>query len=215
MTTLAEEFLSYNDILLCSTPEKWLKKAVDNIDIILTDHANCEKKAAATAMNLMFRYVNNSPLQYKMSRLAREELHHYEQVMRLMEKRNIVYRPLSASGYAEKLRKPIRTSEPFRLIDSLIVGAIIEARSCERFFSFAPYIEESDEALARYYYRLCKSEARHFQDYLALATNEGSEDEIRARIAVFAEAEREAVCMKDEKFRFHSGVPTEEQCLVA
>lgn len=207
MANLTEDFTSYCDILLCKTPVLWIKKALTCVDLLLTDHANCEKKAAASAMNMLFRYIHNSPLQHKMSRLAREELRHFEQVLSLMEKRNIEYMPLSASGYAEKLRKPIRTSEPGRLVDSLIVGAIIEARSCERFAALAPYLASSDEELSRYYQRLCKSEARHFHDYLSLAAIAGSEKVVRERIVVFANAEKEAVLAEDDKFRFHSGIP--------
>lgn len=207
MASLAEDFASYRDILQCDTPLAWIEQALQSINTLLIDHANCEKKAAATAMNLMFRYVTNLPLQHKMSRLAREELRHYEQVMALMEKRHIEYRPLSAAGYAEKMRKPIRTTEPGRLMDTLIVGALIEARSCERFAALAPYLEPLDENLARYYKRLCKSEARHFKDYLFLASEMGSEDAVRERITVFSEVEKSAILTEDTSFRFHSGVP--------
>ena len=205
---LLKQFANYNDILLCPTPAQWIKKAVDSLDTLLIDHANCEKKAAATAMNLMFRYVDNLPLQQKMSRIAREELRHYEQVLALMEKRDIQYKPLSAAGYAEKLRKPIRTVEPAKLMDTLIVGALIEARSCERFAALSPHLESFDPDLARYYLRLCKSEARHFQDYLLLALDTGEETEINDRIKIFAEAEHEAISSGDTRFRFHSGRPS-------
>ena len=122
-----------DEFLLCATPQAWLDEAVKQLDLLLVDHANCEKKAAATAVNLMFRYSRHLDLQNRMSRLAREELRHYEQVMALLVKRDISYCPLSASNYAGRMRAEIRTHEPGRMIDTLVVGAFIEARSCERF----------------------------------------------------------------------------------
>ncbi len=191
-----------DEFLLCPTPQGWLDEAPQQLDVLLIDHANCEKKAAATAVNLMFRYSGNLDLQHKMSRLAREELRHYEQVMALLKKRNIDYTPLSASGYAQKMRADIRTHEPERMIDTLVVGAFIEARSCERFEAVAPLL---DDEVRKFYLSLLKSEARHFQDYLTLAMDVAGYD-VADRIAVFAEADRKAVEGEDTEFRFHSGV---------
>src|SRR5690554_5186807 len=97
------------NFLLCRTPEAWIHQALQHPDILLIDHANCEKKAASTALNLMYRYVGNLDLLNKMSRLAREELRHFEQVLAIMQRRNITYRQISASRYAAELRKPVRT----------------------------------------------------------------------------------------------------------
>ena len=192
-----------DEFLLCPTPQAWLEQAVQELDVLLIDHANCEKKAAATAINLMFRYTEHTDLQNRMSRLAREELRHFEQVLALLKKRNIPYRPLSASGYAARMRAAVRTHEPERMIDTLVVGAFIEARSCERFEALAPLL---DEELKRFYLSLLKSEARHFQDYLTLAMEAAGYD-VADRIAVFAEADRGAVECVDDELRFHSGVP--------
>jgi len=189
--------------LLCPTPDAWLKWAVESQEILLIDHANCEKKAASTALSLLFRHVEKADLQYKLSRLAREELRHFEQVLALMQKRGIDYRPLSASHYAERLHRSIRRSEPQRLTDTLIVAAFIEARSCERFFRLAPLL---DNELNDFYRSLLKSEARHYQDYLKLASYH-SEEPIDERVKLFAQVEREAILTKDQEFRFHSGVP--------
>ena len=154
-----------NDFLLCQTPDSWVAKALQEQETLLVDHANCEKKAASTAMNLMYRYVDNFDLLHKMSRLAREELRHFEQVIEFIEKRGIVYdATINAGRYAAKMRKPVRTFEPAKLVDTLIVGAIIEARSCERFAKLAPHL---DEELQKFYLSLLKSESRHFMDYLA------------------------------------------------
>jgi len=189
--------------LLCPTPQAWLDWALENPDILLIDHANCEKKAASTALSLLFRYVEKTDLQYKLSRLAREELRHFEQVLALMQKRGIIYRPLSASLYAGRLHCHIRRTEPYRLIDTLIIGAFIEARSCERFFRLAPLL---DNELAAFYCSLLKSEARHYQDYLKLAAQHSTEA-IETRVQLFAQIEREAILTQDSEFRFHSGTP--------
>jgi tRNA-(ms[2]io[6]A)-hydroxylase len=190
--------------LSCDTPTQWVEAALKQLDILLIDHAHCEKKAASTAMNLLFRYVDRPELLNKMSRLAREELIHFEQVLGFMQKRGIAYEHLSPSRYAQGLRQHVRTREPERLVDTLIIGALIEARSCERFAALAPRLV--DEELSRFYQSLLKSEGRHYQDYLGLA-RQYSPDPIDERIAFFAEQERGLILSPDATFRFHSGVP--------
>ncbi|WP_252179688.1 tRNA isopentenyl-2-thiomethyl-A-37 hydroxylase MiaE [Endozoicomonas sp. 4G] len=200
---LAKSFPELDAFLPCATPDEWIAEALKQQDILLVDHANCEKKAASTALNLMYRYTEHFDLLNKMSRLAREELRHFEQVLAIIKKRGIPYKPLSASRYAGTLRKHVRTWEPARMVDTLIIGAYIEARSCERFHKLAPYL---DDELKKFYLSLLKSEGRHFKDYLTLAENI-SEEPITERVAFFAEVEREAIESVDEEFRFHSGVP--------
>ncbi|MDO3382535.1 tRNA-(ms[2]io[6]A)-hydroxylase [Gilvimarinus algae] len=203
MTDLSE----IHQFLRCETPDAWVANAIAHPALLLLDHANCEKKAASTAMHLMYRYVADFELLNKMSRLAREELRHFEQVIALMEKRGIAYEQIAASRYAAELRKPVRTHEPGRLIDTLIVGAIIEARSCERFAKLAPHL---DEELQQFYLSLLKSEARHFKDYLTLAQKAAGGDEIEARVGYFLERERALIEADDEAFRFHSGPLTKD-----
>ncbi|MEQ6917617.1 tRNA-(ms[2]io[6]A)-hydroxylase [Halomonas aquatica] len=197
---LPAELMSF---LPCDTPEAWVEWALANPELLLIDHAQCEKKAASTAMSLLYRYVDQPLLLTKMSQLAREELLHFEQVVKLMEARGIVYRHISASRYAEGLRRHVRGQEPQRLIDILIIGALIEARSCERFARLIPYL---DDELAKFYRSLVKSEGRHFEDYLMLARRLAPAS-IDARIAFFTDREAELVTMPDTVFRFHSGVP--------
>jgi len=187
--------------LLCATPEQWVTNALNFPEILLIDHANCEKKAASTAMNLLYRYVDHYDLLNKMSRLAREELRHFEQVIAIMKKRGIDYAQLTASRYAAQLRQSVRTSEPGRLVDTLIVGAIIEARSCERFALLAPHL---DIDLQNFYRSLLSSEARHYKDYLTLATAAANEP-IDSRITLFLEQEAQLITEPDDEFRFHSG----------
>ena len=195
------------DFLPCPTPDAWIGWALAHPDILLIDHAHCEKKAASTALNLMFRYVDRPALLDNLSQLAREELLHFEQVVGMMRQRGITYDHLSPSRYAQGLRRHARTSEPGRLVDTLIIGALIEARSCERFAALAPHV---DEELGRYYRYLLKSESRHFEDYLRLARlyADGPIDE---RLAFFKEKERALIEEPDLEFRFHSGVPAISQ----
>ncbi len=192
------------EFLPCKTPSAWVNWALEHPEVLLIDHANCEKKAASTALNLMYRYVEHHGLLNKLSRLAREELSHFEQVIAIMQRRGIVYEQIAASRYAAGLRAKVRTHEPGKLVDTLIVGALIEARSCERFAALAPHL---DDELRDFYQSLLKSEARHFRDYLKLAEELSDKEEVAARTALFGEVERELVESADEEFRFHSGVP--------
>ena len=191
-----------NAFLPCSTPDLWVENALKNQKIMLIDHANCEKKAASTALSLINRYTDNFELLNKMSRLAREEMRHFEQVIALMKRRNIAYEHISASRYAEGLRDMVRNKEQHKLVDVLIIGAFIEARSCERFAKLAPHL---DSELEEFYRSLLKSEARHYQDYLRLAKTAAGDTCIDGRIAEIAQRERELVEQPDTEFRFHSG----------
>ena len=191
------------DFLGCSTPQAWIDEAIKDIPLLLQDHANCEKKAASTAMNLLFRYNDKQDLQEWLAQLAREELLHYEQVMEIMTKRGLRYTPITNARYAGSLRKHVRTYEPQHLIDILIIGAFVEARSCERFAAIAPFL---DEELKRFYTFLLKSEARHFEYYLSLAERYSPEP-ITERIAFFRDKEAELILAPDTEMRFHSGVP--------
>lgn len=189
----------------CQTSPEWLKVAKDNLPLLLQDHANCEKKAAGTAMNLIFRYEFHRELQESLAQLVREEMLHYEQVITLMKERGIDWFHLPAGRYAKGLLKHKRTYEPAAMVDVLIIGAFIEARSCERFSALADVID--DEKLARYYKYLLKSESRHYEDYLRLARSITDEN-IDERVAFFREVERELIDTPDSELRFHSGVPT-------
>jgi len=191
------------EFLPCETPNEWVDMALRKQDILLINHAYLEKCAARTALNLMFTYPDKPDLQRKMSRLAREELVHFEQVSKILKKRGIKYRGLKPSRYAGLLNTKIRVPSKERLIDSLIVGAFIEARSCERFHKLAPHL---DEELAKFYTSLLKSEARHYQDYLTLAQSY-TEEPIEDRIEYFRQIEKNAILSEDTQFRFHSGIP--------
>ena len=186
------------------TTQDWVDAAIENLPLIIQDHANCEKKAAGTAMNLIFRYEFSYDLQRKLAQLIREEMLHYEQVLGIMNDRGQEWEYLSAGRYAKGMLKHKRTYEPAAMVDVLIIGAFIEARSCERFAALAEVI--NDERLAKYYRYLLKSESRHFEDYLALAQSL-AEENIDDRVAFFKEVESELISSPDTELRFHSGTP--------
>jgi len=239
------------DFLLCETPQSWIDEAIkpENLPTLLIDHANCELKAAQTAMLLLRRYAVDKPssdallawlkpyedfvyrkvgngdfsnyinlskklmsksdfehgdeLISKMVLLIKEELHHFQQVWEIMQSRGVTYDNLTASRYARGMMKGVRTHEPAKLSDTLICGAYIEARSCERFAKLAPYL---DAELEKFYVSLLRSEARHFQDYLSLATKISATN-IDERVTFFGEKEAQLIQLPDTEFRFHSGLP--------
>ena len=192
------------DFLLCRTPQAWIERALQEPAILLIDHANCEKKAASTALGLMYRHTDKYELLHKMSRLAREELRHFEQVIAIMKKRGVPYEHVAASRYAASLYDHVPKRDPEKLVDTLILGAIIEARSCERFAALAPFL---DPALQKFYISLLQSESRHFSDYLALAARYATAA-IDERVQFLLARERELIEGDDTEFRFHSGVPS-------
>ena len=194
------------DFLPCRTPRAWVEQAVDDLSTLLLDHAALELKASQQALTLMNRYAGETALLDKMSRLAREELRHFERVVSVLRKRGIAYQRLSASRYFSRLHEQIRDSEPDRRVDTLIVGAIVEARSCERFHALLPALEEREPELAKLYASLLESEARHFEDYLSLAENAAGAS-ISDRTAELLEKEADLIKSTDSELRFHSGVP--------
>ena len=189
----------------CETPKQWLDQALEQQSMLLLNHAYLEKCAARSALSMMFKHPDKLKLQSKMSRLAREELVHFEQVLKLLNKRGITYRGHKPSRYAGLLNNEVSSKQPQQLIDQLIAGAFIEARSCERFAKIAPLL---DDELSKFYTSLLKSEARHYQDYLELAQFY-SQDDISSRIDEFRRIEQLAILSEDSLFRFHSGIPAQ------
>ncbi|KTD21299.1 tRNA-(ms(2)io(6)a)-hydrolase(tRNA hydroxylase) [Legionella londiniensis] len=186
------------------SPREWLSHAVLQLPLLLVDHAHCERKAAATAVNFISKYPEKTDLVAVMSPLAREELLHFEKVVALLKARNIAFTALKPCSYMLRLHQEVAvngTNE--RLCDQLIVGAIIEARSCERFYALSSLINDSD--LARFYLTLARSEARHFRDYLRLSRLYGKNTD--KRIEDFLNIENEHIYQIEEVFRFHSGIP--------
>jgi tRNA-(ms[2]io[6]A)-hydroxylase len=189
--------------LAVPTPAAWLAAVPAQVDRLLLDHANCEKKAASSALAMLYRYPDRPDLVYRMSRLAREELRHFEQVGAIIAARGIAWAHVPASRYAARLRAEVDADEPGRLRDTLICGAFIEARSCERFAALAPLL---DAPLAKFYRGLLSAEARHFEQYLALARAAHGSG-LDTRIGQFRDLEARLIVTRDEHFSFHSGPP--------
>ncbi len=198
-----------DDFLDTATPEAWLTAACDRLPEMLLDHANCELKAASTALGFLYRYPDREALAQRMSKLAREELRHFEQVRSIMSDMEIPFERLSASRYAGRLREAVRSEEPWKLLDLLLIGALIEARSCERFARIAPRLPDR---LNRFYSGLLASEARHFEHYIAFAKSECgvSDEEVEARLEELKAIEAALIADPDPEFRFHSGVPQDQ-----
>ncbi len=193
-------------LLRAATPAAWLEMACRSVEVLAVDHANCEKKAASTALALMFAYAEDLHLTQRMSRLAREELRHYEQVAKLMRTLGIAPRRLAPGRYGMGLRRLVARAEPQREVDLMICGALIEARSCERFAALAPRIGGPLGAL---FAGLHAAEARHHEMYLDLAHRAARRAgaPLEARLEQFAAHEAELITTEDPVFRFHSGVP--------
>jgi tRNA-(ms[2]io[6]A)-hydroxylase len=191
-----------SSVLHAPTDPRWYALAVERWHELLLDHANCEKKAASTALALMFAYPEDFELAERMSKLAREELRHFELVQQRLKQLGVPFRRLSPSRYAEGLRKALRRAEPERRVDLLLVGALIEARSHERFIGLIPRL---GEPLGPFYDSLAAAEARHAGLYLKLAERRG--EGVRARLAELASIEAELATAPDSEFRFHSGTP--------
>jgi tRNA 2-(methylsulfanyl)-N6-isopentenyladenosine37 hydroxylase len=194
--------------LLAKTPARWLERACCERDLLLTDHANCEKKAASTALALMFAYAEDLELTDRLSRLAREELRHYERVAQLLRDLGIRPARLSPGRYADGMRKLVARAEPQRELDLMICGAFIEARSCERFAALAAALPAHDPAAAMFA-ALHDAEARHNRLYFQLAQRAARRAglELDERCSEFAAVEADLITSTDPVFRFHSGVP--------
>ena len=190
-------------LLAKPTPASWVDLACERWAELLVDHASCEKKAASTAISLMFQYPEEIGLSLQMARLAREELRHFEQVHRLMMQLGVPPQRQQPGRYAARLRSCLRASEPDRKRDLLLAGALIEARSCERFRLLAPRL---NTPIAELYGTLERSEARHYELYLNLA-GDPSDTALVSRLHEIAAVEGELASAPDPVFRFHSGAP--------
>jgi|SRR6185312_1730749 len=191
------------EILLAPTPPAWIDAAVERWRELLVDHASCEKKAASSALALMFAYPEDRRLAAALSRLAREELRHFERVDALMRRLGVASARLVPGRYATGLRAMLRTANPGRKLDLLLTGALIEARSAERFRLLAPRLADP---LGAFYGELERSEARHFAQYVEFARAEAP-GEWRARLEALALREAELATSPDRELRFHSGPP--------
>ncbi len=183
---------------------EWLKPYEDFTYRKVGDWRNLDKLKLNKSIIAKSGKPYSQDLIDKMVMLIREELHHFYQVLEMMEEYGIEYENINSSRYAKGLLRHVKTHEPDALIDKLICGAYIEARSCERFAKIAPYL---DNKLADFYISLLRSEARHYQDYLSLAEQIAGKD-ISQRVVYFGEIEAQLISSEDHDFKFHSGVPS-------
>jgi tRNA-(ms[2]io[6]A)-hydroxylase len=188
--------------LQSASSERWLGQVDRSLPEILIDHAHCEKKAAGTALNLMFAYIENEDLCREMTEIVNEELAHFHLVRDLLKRRGIRFRRLLPSSYGRKLMDLVRKNEPERAIDRLLVAGLIEARSCERFDLLRRHVK--DQELADFYDGLFESEARHHSTYVRLAKQYGTDAEVDARLDELAAEEARIIAEGDEIPRMHS-----------
>jgi tRNA-(ms[2]io[6]A)-hydroxylase len=184
------------------TPTRWLDQVQSRVDLLLIDHAHCEKKAAGVAMNLLFAYVEHAELTQAMSEIVAEELDHFHQVRALIDRRGIRFYKLPPSRYGERLHQLVGKQEPQRAVDRLLVAALIEARSCERFGLLRDHL--ADRELAEFYGSLFESEARHHSTYVRLANEFLPADAVRRRLADLAAAEAAIMLEGEPEARMHS-----------
>jgi tRNA-(ms[2]io[6]A)-hydroxylase len=184
------------------TPHRWLEQVENRLDLLLIDHAHCEKKAAGVAMNLLFAYVEHADLTRAMTEIVQEELDHFHQVRAILDRRGIRFYKLPPSQYGPKLHQLVGKDEPQRAVDRLLVAGLIEARSCERFGLLRDRL--ADRELADFYGSLFESEARHHSTYVRLAKQFLPEEAVRQRLAELSDAEAAIVLTGEDQPRMHS-----------
>jgi len=184
------------------TDSSWFDQVDAHLDEVLIDHAHCEKKAAGTALNLIFHYVEDIELCREMTQIVNEELEHFHMVIELLERRGIRFRRLRPSQYGNKLHALVRKTEPERAVDRLLVAGLIEARSCERFQALARHVD--DPELAEFYRSLFESEARHHTTYTRLANHFAPEEVVNRRLEELYDAEAAIMAQREPLARMHS-----------
>jgi tRNA 2-(methylsulfanyl)-N6-isopentenyladenosine37 hydroxylase len=188
--------------LQSETSPRWLAQVDTGLEEVLIDHAHCEKKAAGTALNLIFHYVENRDLCREMTEIVNEELEHFHLVLDLLARRGIRFRRLKPSSYGRELNDLVRKQEPQRAVDRLLVAGLIEARSCERFHKLAGHVKDAE--LAEFYGSLFESEARHHTTYTRLAKEFAPEEVVLARLDELATAEAAIIDRGEDLPRMHS-----------
>lgn len=188
--------------LQSSTDLRWIEQVKSGLDEVLIDHAHCEYKAAATAMSLMGAYIENQDLCAEMTRIVEEELEHFHMVIKLLDSRSIPFRKQQAGHYGKELNALVRSGEPNRAIDRLLVGGLIEARSCERFSLLAEHIDDTE--LSEFYHSLFESEARHHTTYVRLAKQFACDEVVKERLVELSACESEIIGRGNPLPRMHS-----------
>jgi tRNA-(ms[2]io[6]A)-hydroxylase len=190
--------------LKSTTETRWLEQVDSDLESVLIDHAHCEKKAAGTAMSLLFAYGGVMAMCRELPAIVVEELEHFRLVLDLLERRGIRFRTMKPSNYGRQLNELVRKREPHRAVDRLLIASLIEARSCERFALLRDHIAPRDAELAEFYDSLFESEARHHSTYVQLAYDFANEEVIHGRLAELSAAEAEIITRGDRLPRMHS-----------
>ena len=190
--------------LKTNTPQAWLDKCLDNLPTLLSDHAHCERKAAQAALSLMPYFSDNHQVSNTLARLAREEMRHFEQVLKHISRLGFTHGNRAACRYAKALHDTMRKEGKAALVDKMIGAAIIEARSCERFAALGQILEGE---LKDFYHKLWLAERRHAIVYLEFCGLLEDEQVIRQRLDDMLTAEAEIILMPEDCYRFHSGIP--------
>ena len=185
-----------------TSPDRWLAQVDQHLNEILIDHAHCEQKAASTAMNLMFDYVENEDLSRQMTEIVTEELQHFHMVLDLLKSRGVRFIRLKPGTYGRQLKDLCRRQEPGKAVDRLLVAGLIEARSCERFVLLRDHLPDSQ--LSEFYGSLYESEARHHATYVRLARQYASESAVDDRLEELAAAEAAIIANGCQLPRVHS-----------
>ncbi|MEM9187130.1 MAG: tRNA-(ms[2]io[6]A)-hydroxylase [Planctomycetota bacterium] len=188
--------------LKSTTDQRWLAQVDANLNEVLIDHAHCEKKAAGTALNLIFAYVEDAELCREMTEIVNEELEHFHMVLDLLDSRGVKFRRIKPSSYGRRLNDLVRKQEPQRAVDRLLVAGLIEARSCERFQALADHVD--DPVLSAFYQGLFESEARHHSTYTRLARHFAPDDEVSSRLEELSSAESAIIGEGEDLPRMHS-----------
>ncbi len=188
--------------LQSETPRAWIDRIEPHLDVVLIDHAHCEKKAAGVAMNLIFSYVEQVAFVAPLTEIVNEELDHFRQVLDVLADRGVTFRRQAPSSYGRRLADLARKHEPAKVIDRCLIAALIEARSCERFALLRDHL--SDRSLANFYGELFESEARHYATYVRFARQFGSAQEVDARLQELAAEEALIIAQGDPFPRMHS-----------
>ena len=188
--------------LQVETPDRWLNQVDEDLDQVLLDHAHCELSAARTALNLMVAYVLYEPLTVEMTRIINEELDHFHQVLEQLNRLDIDFKRQQSGHYGKRLNALVRSEEPMRGVDRLLIAALIEARSCERFCLLRDHIR--DPELADFYGSLFESEAGHYATYVQLAKDFMPSDVVDQRLDELASEEAQIIIEGYSRARMHS-----------
>ena len=189
--------------LQSESSQRWVKLIDDHLEELLIDHAHCEKKAAGSALNLIFAYVDNEELCRELAEIVNEEMEHFVMVLDLLKARGIEFRRIVPGSYGRQLNDLVRKNEPEKAVDRLLVASLIEARSCERFQLLAEYVKD-DKELADFYASLFESEARHHTTYVRMAKHFADDETVRLRLEELSAIETEIVNKGDRLPRMHS-----------